>query len=114
MDALDSKTWHSSRFDVIVSNPPYISSKEASLMEPGVLDFEPHTALFAKNQGLNFYQYFAQNLPPLLSSGGTIILEISPFIHQQVVSILSEQGWSAIKVHKDYSDLERMVTATFD
>ncbi|WP_022935226.1 peptide chain release factor N(5)-glutamine methyltransferase [Mesomycoplasma moatsii] len=66
------------KFDLIVSNPPYLSEKEISLISKSVLKFEPHKALFAKNNGLEFYEIIEKNLNKYLKKNGMIILEINP------------------------------------
>lgn len=66
------------KFDLIVSNPPYLSEKEIGLISKSVLKFEPHKALFAKNNGLEFYEIIEKNLNKYLKKNGMIILEINP------------------------------------
>ena len=63
-------------FDVIVSNPPYISKDETKEMDASVLNYEPKTALFAEENGLYFYKQLAKELPAHLNTGGCILLEI--------------------------------------
>lgn len=64
------------RFDIIVSNPPYIDQAERPVMDDSVKRFEPATALFAANHGLAFYQRFAQALPDYLTPHGQFFAEI--------------------------------------
>ena len=67
-----------SKFDLIVSNPPYLLESQFSQMSNSVLEFEPHLALFAKNNGLEFYEIIEENLDIYLNPSGMIILEINP------------------------------------
>lgn len=61
--------------DIIVSNPPYISRREKAVMDASVLEYEPHLALFAENNGLSFYQRFFKTVAPYLTFAGTFYLE---------------------------------------
>lgn len=63
-------------YDVIVSNPPYISEDETHLMTPSVLEYEPHQALFADDNGLALYKEMILNLDGVLSKGGRVYFEI--------------------------------------
>lgn len=72
------------RFDLIVSNPPYIAQEERSVMDRSVLDYEPETALFAANHGLAFYQLFAQEAKNWLKPRGRIMFE---FGYQQAPAL---------------------------
>lgn len=64
------------RFDLIVSNPPYIAEEEWTVMSPSVRKYEPQLALYAEDHGLAVYQRLAQELPPILKANGQIYLEI--------------------------------------
>ena len=74
-DPLQNKIW-----DIVLSNPPYIGYEEAKTMSETVLAFEPHSALFAEEDGLFFYRKLAENLPALMNKPSLIGLEIG---HQQ-------------------------------
>lgn len=69
------------KFDVIVFNPPYIASNEKKYMDKTVIDYEPHSALFAKDNGLEFYQRFFKEVPKYLTKHGRAYLEFG--FHQQ-------------------------------
>lgn len=66
------------RFDLIISNPPYLKFSERATMSPSVLKHEPHHALFAKQAGLEYYQLIEKHLNQYLNTGGFILLEINP------------------------------------
>ncbi|PIC71063.1 protein-(glutamine-N5) methyltransferase, release factor-specific [Sporosarcina sp. P16b] len=66
----------SQKWDIILSNPPYIAENEKSVMSPTVYDFEPQTALFAEEEGLYFYRRLAENLSPLMNHPALVGFEI--------------------------------------
>lgn len=101
------------RFDCIVSNPPYIASSEQSQMDQSVIDYEPHIALFAENNGLAIYERLAKELPNYLTDNGTIFLEIG-YQQGEAVKALFEKAFPTKTVHilKDYSDHDRVITVT--
>lgn len=66
------------KFDILISNPPYLSSKEKKEISKSVLLYEPKKALFAKNNGLQFYEIIEKNKEKFVNKNGAIILEINP------------------------------------
>lgn len=98
-------------FDCIVSNPPYITGEEMKELQTEVT-FEPETALFGGEDGLDFYRAIAKNWYGNLSSGGIIAFEIGDTQGKDVSDILSENGYLSPKVMKDYEGRDRVVTAT--
>lgn len=109
--SLDSWTSSSEKFDVIVSNPPYISSMEKNVMAPETLAFEPESALFAEREGLKFYECFAVNAQNLLNKGCPIVLEIGYNQKEKVSSIFASAGWENIEIINDYSGHPRVLVA---
>ena len=103
---LDSKI---DKFDIIISNPPYISIKDYKNLEPELLYFEPKIALTDENDGLSFYRFISENSKYLLNKGGEIFLEIGFKQSINVKTILLNNGFRDIEVKKDYSDIERIV-----
>lgn len=67
-----------SKFDLIVSNPPYIWEEDKHEISKSVLRYEPYSALFAKNKGLEFYEIIENNINKYLNKNGMIVLEINP------------------------------------
>jgi release factor glutamine methyltransferase len=114
VDALSVEAWGLDRqkFDMIVSNPPYIASSETSVMNASAIKFEPHRALFAEKNGLIFYSSFATNLPRILQAKGKVFLEIGYAQGSAVSSLLDEAGWTDIVCHKDLSGHDRVVIAS--
>ncbi|MGY3778536.1 peptide chain release factor N(5)-glutamine methyltransferase [Isobaculum melis] len=98
------------KFDVIVSNPPYIPEIDKQLMEDVVLEHEPHLALFAENDGLAIYQRFAQELSTYLKTPGFAAFEIG-FNQGQRVKALFQQALPTAHVwyEKDLAGNDRML-----
>lgn len=97
-------------FDMIISNPPYISYDEVSVMDSSVLDFEPHLALFAENKGLAIYEKILKQAQAVLSPDGVIAFEIG-FQQGDDLKSLANYYFPNKKctVYKDYAQLDRMV-----
>ncbi len=103
------------KYDIIVSNPPYVRDSEKELMEPNVLEHEPHLALFVKDKDpLIFYHKIAQAGRLMLKSGGMLLFEINEVFGKEVVSLLSDNNYHDVEIKKDLSGKERMVRALFD
>jgi release factor glutamine methyltransferase len=96
------------RFDIIVSNPPYISKREKCALA-GELFFEPRIALFAKDGGQFFYRKIAMNAKKYLNQNGQIFLELNSNLSQQTQEIFYANGFSNLKVIKDYGGLNRIL-----
>lgn len=79
------------KFDVIVSNPPYISETERDVMDQSVLDYEPDLALFAEDDGLAFYKNFFEQVDNYLKQMGTVYLEFGYHQKNQLDQIITEQ-----------------------
>lgn len=106
-DVLDDVT---QSFDVIVSNPPYISELEKSLMDESVLRYEPHLALFARQNGLAIYDKLLQQAQCRLADNGLIVLEIG-FQQSAAVTQLAKRYFPKkdVQTIKDYSGLDRII-----
>lgn len=98
------------KFDVIVSNPPYIPTGEIQGLMPEVKDFEPHLALDGKEDGLWFYRILAGEGKKYLKPGGTLMVEIGCDQGKDVSRIFKDNGYCDIKVRKDLAGLDRVVT----
>lgn len=98
-------------FDVILSNPPYISKDEIALMDDSVLQHEPKQALFAENDGLAIYERLALDLADYLNDSYFVFLEIGFAQGEKVKQIFEEALPGAeVEIWKDFSDLDRVVT----
>lgn len=99
-------------FDIIVSNPPYIKENEKGDMQPNVLNWEPHIALFVPDQDpLLFYRTIAQKALTMLSPGGRLYFEINRAYGKETCQMLVELGYSNIELRKDFAENDRMVRA---
>ncbi|NRA43668.1 MAG: peptide chain release factor N(5)-glutamine methyltransferase [Oligoflexales bacterium] len=113
-DALKQSNWQcNEKFGLLVSNPPYIAYDELKDLDLGVKDFEPHTALFASDDGLAFYKTFAQYGPRILNPNGVGIFEIGYSQADKITEIFKLFGWDVISVIKDYADKHRLVVASY-
>lgn len=100
------------RYDVIVSNPPYVTEAEKPGMEPNVLDWEPSLALFVPNADpLRFYRRIAMLGLEMLTPGGKLYFEINRAFGEDTVSMLRESGYRAVRLQKDISHNDRFVIA---
>ena len=100
---------HSRRFDLIVSNPPYVMDKEKSLMRANVLEHEPHLALFVPDDDpLVFYRALASHSSQLLAENGVGMVEINEALGEETADIFRAAGFSA-EVVRDLSDKDRFV-----
>lgn len=99
-------------FDIIVSNPPYIREEEKKEMQPNVLNWEPHTALFVPNNDpLLFYRTIAKKALAMLVPGGRLFFEINRAYGKEICNMLNDYGYTQIKLHKDFADNDRMIKA---
>lgn len=98
------------KWDIVLSNPPYIAVSESSEMSKTVLDFEPHSALFAKDDGLFFYKRLAEELPSLMNKPGLIGLEIG-YLQGQAVADLFEKAFpeASVSINRDINGKDRMI-----
>lgn len=98
------------KWDIVLSNPPYIAHGEAAELSDTVRDFEPHSALFADNRGLALYEKMAAQLPSLMNKPGIIGFEIGHTQGKAVEALLQEAFPQAnIYVKKDINRNDRMV-----
>ena len=94
-------------FDIIVSNPPYISSNEYETLEPELKLFEPKVALSDSSDGLKFYRRFAEIFSHLLAAGGRAYLEIGFGQSERVLDLFS--SYQNARLIEDYSKIERVL-----
>ena len=100
------------KWDIIVSNPPYVLENEKVDIHPNVLEYEPHLALFVPdNDPLLFYRSIAQFALRQLKPGGKLYFEINRAYGNETVELLTGCGFSDIELRKDISGNDRMVKA---
>jgi release factor glutamine methyltransferase len=98
-----------SRFDLIISNPPYVATAEIESLEPEVRDYDPRSALDGGADGLDFYRRFAVDARPFLRTGGRLMLEFGDGQADAIRSIFETQNWVVEAVKEDYSRRPRIV-----
>ena len=96
-------------FDMIVSNPPYISLSEVGIMSDDTLLHEPSEALFAENDGLYFYYEICQKASDYLANFGYLLFEIGYKQAKNIVEIMTSSGFKNVEVIKDLAGLDRVV-----
>ena len=100
------------RYDVIVSNPPYITESEKQDMDANVLEWEPHTALFVPDADpLLFYRRIAELGVSMLNEGGALYFEINRAYGEETVRMLEGLGYKQIELRKDNWGNDRMIKA---
>ena len=101
------------KFDMIVSNPPYITGEEMKELPKSVADYEPHLALYGGEDGLDFYRSIAKNFAPALKPGGYLAFEFGDTQADAVCAILEENGYTVLERARDYNNIERAVLAQY-
>ena len=100
-------------YDVIVSNPPYIATKELEGLMPEVRDHEPGMALDGTEDGLHFYRRIIEEAGKHLVSSGMLFFEIGYDQGQAVSELMREHGYREVQVVQDYAGLDRVVYGTY-
>lgn len=100
------------KFDVIVSNPPYINSAAMESLMPEVGEYEPHLALDGGSDGLSYYRRITEECREYLFGGGMLFFEIGQEQGEAVSSLMKQAGFLDIQVVKDYAGLDRVVYGT--
>ena len=101
----------STKFDIIVSNPPYVRNLEKSEIKPNVLEYEPHLALFVEDtDALLFYRKIAQLAKQNLSENGMLFFEINQYLGKETVELLEDLGFNNVLLKKDIYGNDRMIS----
>ncbi len=114
VDALQKPPAFLGKFDLIVSNPPYITTAEMEELPKSVADFEPHLALHGGTDGLDFYRAITGNFTAALKPGGFLCFEFGMGQGDAVCSLLEANGFTILERSRDYNDRERAVLARYD
>ena len=112
-DALGAAPAFLGKFDIIVSNPPYITGPEMAELPDSVKKYEPHLALFGGRDGLDFYRSIAVNYAKALKPGGYLAFEFGMGQGDDVCRILEDNGYTILERTKDFNDRERAVLAQY-
>ena len=110
-DALQAPTAFLGKFDMIVSNPPYITTREMTELPDSVKNFEPHLALHGGEDGLEFYRAISGKYANALKPGGFLCFEFGMGQGDAVCEILKSNGYTILERSRDYNDRERAVLA---
>ncbi len=97
------------KFDLIVSNPPYIPDDEYKKLPPEIREFEPQNALLAKDNGLCFYKKILERAKEYLTDKGKIYFEIGYNLAERIKKIANDKGYKEIEVFKDLNGFDRMM-----
>ena len=101
------------KFEIIVSNPPYIASAEVEKLMPEVRDHEPRMALDGTEDGLYFYRRIIEEAGKHLVSSGMLFFEIGYDQGQAVSELMRTEGYCEVQVVQDYAGLDRVVLGTY-
>lgn len=113
-DALSEPAAFLGKFDMIVSNPPYITTEEMFELPHSVKDYEPHLALHGGSDGLDFYRSIAEKYSAALKPGGYLCFEFGFGQGEAVCRILEENGYTILERSRDFNQIERAVIARYD
>ena len=114
VDALQKPASFLGKFDLIVSNPPYITTAEMEELPNSVADYEPHLALHGGEDGLVFYRSIVKNYAQALKPGGYLCFEFGMGQGDAVCALLKENGYTILERSRDYNDRERAVLARYN
>ena len=112
-DALGEPAPFLGKFDLIISNPPYITGEDMKELDHSVKDYEPHLALFGGDDGLDFYRSIVSKYAAALKPGGFLCFEFGDGQGDDVCSILEMNGYTILERSRDYNDRERAVIAQY-
>ena len=110
-DILSLKNKIDTKFDIIVSNPPYVRELEKAEMCDNVLKWEPHNALFVSdNNPLIFYRKILEFAKTHLKENGEVWFEINEYLGKEMTDLCNEMGFSQVKVFNDFRGKERFLS----
>ena len=113
VDALQSPPQFLGKFDMIISNPPYITTQEMQELPISVKNFEPELALHGGVDGLDFYHAIAEKYASALKPGGYLCFEFGMGQGDAVCEILERNGYTILERTRDYNEIERAVIAQY-
>ncbi len=112
-DALKPAPAFLGKFDMIVSNPPYVTTREMEELPHSVKAYEPHLALHGGDDGLSFYRSIVKHYTSALKPGGYLCFEFGMGQGDDVCAVLERNGYTILERTRDYNDRERAVLAQF-
>ncbi len=108
-DCLQALDAAQTRFDMIVSNPPYVAEDALAGLQREVRDYEPRVALTPGSDGLSVIRRLLSGAPKFLQSGGHLLMEIGFDQHETVGQLIDAQVWELLEIHKDLQGIPRTV-----
>lgn len=113
LNFLEESEWNQlSKYNIIVSNPPYIKQSEEARIRNNVIKYEPHLALFVPDEDpIIFYKKIAKFSPKHLEPGASVYVEINEALGEEVVELFEKQGFNNVILKKDMQGKERMLKA---
>ncbi len=112
-DAMQEPPAFLGKFDMIVSNPPYVTTEEMTQLDDSVKDYEPHMALWGGADGLDFYRSIAKRYRKCLKPGGYLCFEFGMGQGNAVCDILTQEGFEVTERVMDYNERERACLARY-
>ncbi len=111
INILDKNQWHKlTKFDCIISNPPYISRAETSILAANVVSYEPHLALFVEGKDdVLFYRVITLFAQQYLNTGGWLFFEVNTFNAKLVQELVKEMNFKAVELREDINGNYRMI-----
>jgi len=109
LDIMTEEIFNQGKFDLIVSNPPYVSKNDYQTLEPELKVHEPRVALTDNADGLTFYNRIITIAKNILKQQGYLYFEIGKDQHEIIYALMNQQNFNNIKIQKDYSGIERMI-----
>jgi len=110
-DILNTKiNTHFEKFDMIISNPPYVDKNEFTNLQKEIVEFEPRYAVTDNNDGYTFYKKIIELHNQLLKDNGILVFELGQKQYKQVIKFMEENNFQDIKIEKDYLGIERVIS----
>lgn len=110
-DILSLRNKIETKFDIIVSNPPYVRNQEKAEMRDNVLNWEPHNALFVSDDDpLIFYRNILEFAKTHLKENGEVWFEINEYLGKEMKDLCCEMGFSNVNIYKDFREKERFLS----
>ncbi|MFZ0455524.1 MAG: peptide chain release factor N(5)-glutamine methyltransferase [Ignavibacteriaceae bacterium] len=111
---LNGVIYAAKKYDIVVSNPPYISVEEFGNLQPELKVYEPRTALTDEGDGFSFFRIISSKTKNLLKDKGKLFFEVGKDQYKQVENILLENGFRNINIKRDYLNIERVIYGEFE
>jgi release factor glutamine methyltransferase len=111
---INGNNFSTKKFDIIVSNPPYVPVAEFSKLQPELKVYEPRIALTDEGDGFSFFKIIASIAKNILKENGKLFFEVGKDQYSMVEQILRDNNFKNINIKKDYLDIERVIYGEFE